>query len=249
MIFFCMKYKKNRILKMGDNMHIDIMECLTIIPRSLFSLFTLFLVTKLIGKKQVSELSLFDYVIGISIGNFTAEMTMNLDGQYLNGVVAIIVFGLASYIVSIITMKSIILRRIIIGVPTIIIQNGKIIEKSLKNVKLDINDLLEECRGKGYFDLNEIEYAIMEANGKISFMPYAEYKPLTPKDMNIKIPYKGLCANIIIDGKIMDNNLYNMGKTKKWIEKELKIKGYNKLNNIILATLDTNDIIILKKYY
>ena len=222
-------------------MSIDIMECLAIIPRSLFSLITLFIVTKIIGKKQVSELSLFDYVIGISIGNFTAEMTMNLDGQFLNGVVAIVVFGLVSYIVSIITMKSIILRRIIIGVPTIIIQNGKIIEHNLKNVKLDVNDLLEQCRGNGYFDLNQIEYAIMEANGKISIMPKTEYKPLTPKDMNLKVKKVGLCTNVIIDGHYMKENIKNMNKTVDWVEKELKVKGYRDINKILLATLDIDD--------
>ena len=169
-------------------MNIDITEALSIIPRSIFSLLTLFLVTKLIGKKQVSEFSLFDYVI--SIRNFTAEMTMNLDGQYLNWVVAILVFGLIAYLVSIITMKSIFLRRLIIGVPTILIQKGKLIEKSLKNSKIDVNDLLEQCRSNGYFDISEIEYAIMEANGKISIMPYSEYKPLTQKDMNKKVQYK-----------------------------------------------------------
>lgn len=222
-------------------MNIDIMECLSIIPRSIMSLFTLFLVTRLIGKKQVSELSLFDYVIGISIGNFTAEMTMNLDGQYLNGVVAIIVFGLIAYLVSIVTMKSIVLRRLIIGVPTVLIQNGKIIGRNLKTVKLDVNDLLEQCRGNGYFDLNEIEYAIMEANGKISIMPKAEYKPLTPKDMNLKVQKSGLCANIVIDGHFMKNNIENMHKTVDWVEKELKVKGYKDISKIILATLDIED--------
>ena len=226
-------------------MNIDIMECLTIVPRSLFSLITLFIVTKIIGKKQVSELSLFDYVIGISIGNFTAEMTMNLDGQFLNGVVAIVVFGLVSYIVSIITMKSMLLRRIIIGVPTIIIQNGKIIEKGLKDVKLDINDLMEECRGKGYFDLTQIEYAIMEANGKVSIMPKAEYNPITPKDMNLKVKKTGLCANIVIDGHYMENNIKNMNKTVAWVEKELKVKGYRDINKILLATIDIDDKITI----
>lgn len=226
-------------------MGIDIMECLTIILRSLFSLITLFIVTKIIGKKQVSELSLFDYVIGISIGNFTAEMTMNLDGQFLNGVVAIVVFGLVSYIVSIVTMKSIILRRIIIGVPTIIIQNGKIIEKGLKDVKLDVNELMEECRDKGYFDLTQIEYAIMETNGKISIMPKAEYKPITPKDMNLKVKKAGLCANIVIDGHYMKNNIKNINKTVEWVEKELKVKGYRDINKILLATLDIEDKITI----
>ena len=165
----------------------DFMEALLIIPRSLMSLIVLFLATKLIGKKQVSELSLFDYVIGISIGNFTAEMTMNLDGQYINGVVALMTFGVIAYLISLVTMKSIRLRRFFIGVPTIIIQNGKIIEKAMRHVMIDINDLLEQCRINGYYDLTQIEYAIMEANGKISIMPKADYRPLTPNDMNLKV--------------------------------------------------------------
>lgn len=222
-------------------MNIEWNECLSVAIRSIYSLITLFFVTKLIGKKQVSELSLFDYVIGISIGNFTAEMTMDLERHYINGMIAIIMFGLIAYIVSIITMKSMLFRRIIIGVPTIIIQNGKIIEKNLKSVKLDINELLEQCRGNGYFNLNEIEYAIMETNGKISIMPVSKYKPLTPQDMNIKVKREGLCSNIVIDGHLMKNNIENMNKTIEWVKKELKVKGYKDINKILLATLDIED--------
>ena len=219
----------------------SVMECLSIIPRSIFSLVTLFLVTRIIGKKQVSELSLFDYVIGISIGNFTAEMTMNLDGQYLNGVMAIVVFGLASFFVSILSLKSITIRRIIFGVPTVIIQNGKLLEKPLRSLKIDVNDLLERCRSNGYFNLEEIEYAIMEANGKISILPKAEYKPATPQILNLKVSKEGLCANVVIDGKLMKNNIKNMKKDDEWVLHELKVKGYNNLDKILLATLDIND--------
>lgn len=219
----------------------DIIEALLIIPRSLLSLFILFLVTKLIGKKQVSELSLFDYVIGISIGNFTAEMTMSLDVQFINGVMALLTFGLFAYLISLLTMKSIRIRRFFIGVPTVIIQNGKIIEKAMKHVMIDINDLLEQCRINGYYDLTQIEYAIMEANGKISIMPKSEYKPLTPNDMKKKVVQEDLQANVIIDGVIMQNNLENMNKSINWLEKELKVKGYKEYDDIILAILDKND--------
>lgn len=215
------------------------METLSIIPRSLISLITLFLVTKLIGKKQVSELSLFDYVIGISIGNFTAEMTMNLEGEYINGIVAIISFGVMAWLVSYITMHSMTLRRIIIGTPTILIQNGKIIERNLKKTMLDINDLLEQCRNNGTFDVNEIEYAIMEANGKISILLKKEFSPLIVKDMNLKLEKNELTSNVIIDGNIMVKNLENSGKEKEWLLKELKIKG-KKVENILLGTLDSN---------
>lgn len=219
----------------------DIIEALLIIPRSLLSLFILFLVTKLIGKKQVSELSLFDYVIGISIGNFTAEMTMSLDVQFINGVMALLTFGLFAYLISLLTMKSIRIRRFFIGVPTVIIQNGKIIEKAMKHVMIDINDLLEQCRINGYYDLTQIEYAIMEVNGKISIMPKSEYKPLTPNDMKKKVAQEDLQANVIIDGVIMQNNLENMNKSINWLEKELKVKGYKEYDDIILAILDKND--------
>lgn len=218
----------------------DITEAMSIIPRSLGSLLTLFFVTKLMGKKQVSELSLFDYVIGISIGNFTAEVTMGLDKQYIDGLIAIIAFGIVSWGVSKITMKSITLRRLIIGTPTVVIQKGKILEKSLKKLNIDINDLLEQCRSNGNFDISQIEYGIMEVNGKVSILLKSQYNPVTPKDLNIKTEQQELIANVVIDGKIMHNNLLNMKKDDKWLYKELKVKGYE-LDDVLLATLDSNE--------
>lgn len=224
----------------------DLNEALSIVPRSLISLFLLFIVCKLIGKKQVSELSLFDYVIGISIGNFAAEMIINFDIQFVNGMIAIVVFGISSYIVSMITLKSIFLRRILIGTPTIIVQNGKIIKENLVKTKIDVNDLLEQVRTNGYFDLSEVEYVIMEANGKLSILPKSENKQVTLKDMNIKTDKASLCANVIIDGKIMNNNLSNMKKDEEWLSKELKVKGIN-LDEILLATLDNNEKLAIYK--
>lgn len=214
------------------------------ILRALISLVTLFLITKLLGKKQVSQLSVFDYVIGISIGNFAAEMTINVESQYMNGIVAVVVFGLVAYLISIWTMKSILIRRFFMGTPTLLIQNGKLMEKNLKKVKFDINDLLEECRSNGYFDIYEIEYAIMEANGTLSILPKGEYKPLTVKDMKIKPKKQGLCANVIIDGKIMYNNLEHIHKTEKWLLKELKVRG-QELDDILLATVDIDEKLVL----
>lgn len=221
-------------------MNFNMIEIFDVILRALISLIALFLVTKLLGKKQVSQLSLFDYVIGISIGNFAAEMTTDLDLPYTHGIVAVLVFGLVAYLVSVLTMKSISLRRFFIGTPTVLIQEGKILQKGLKRVKFDINDLLEECRGNGYFDISQIEYALMEANGKLSILPKGDYLPVTIKDMKLKSEKQCLCANVIIDGKIMFNNLKNMNKDKKWLVKEMKIKGYKTFENVLLATLDNN---------
>ncbi len=227
--------------------HTDGLELVDVTIRSLISLITLFLVTKILGKKQVSQLSLFDYVIGISIGNFAAEMTINIESQYLNGVLAVIIFGAVAYLVSFVTMKSISLRRYFIGTPTVMIQDGKLLEENMKKEHFDINDLLEECREAGYFDIKEIEYAILEANGTLSVLPKPEYRPVTIKDMKLKVEKQGLCANVIIDGKVMINNLNNMNKNKKWLLHQLKIKGYKKIDNILLATLDINDNLVIYK--
>lgn len=221
-------------------MDINISDLVAVTLRSLLSLTTLFLITKLIGKKQVSQLSLFDYVIGISIGNFAAEMTINLESHYLHGTLAVIIFGIVAYLISILSMKSIVARRFFIGKPTIVIQNGIILEKSLKKEKFDINDLLEECREAGYFDISNIDYAIVEADGHLSILPKSEYAPVTIKDMNLKKAKACICANVIIDGEIMEKNLENKGKDKKWLNKQLDVLGKN-LDNILLATLDDDE--------
>ena len=132
------------------------------------------------------------------------------------------------------------------GSPTIVIQNGKIIKESLKRVKLDINDLLEECRNNNVFDLNQINYALMEANGKLSILLKPEYLPLTPKDMKLNPEKNGLVANVIIDKKIMQENLKQMNKDDKWLLKELKTKKV-KLEDILLCTMDINDKLTIYK--
>lgn len=226
-------------------MEFNLGEFIDVTIRALMSLVALFLVTKMLGKKQVSQLSLFDYVIGISIGNFAAEMTINLETNEINGIWAVVLFGLCAYAVSYLTMKSIILRRFFMGTPTIIIQDGKIIEKNLKKVRFDINDMLEEVREAGYFDLSQVQYAVMEANGNLSILPYPQYRPLTPKDMKLKVGREGLCSNVIIDSKIMLNNLKNINKDEKWLRHELKIKGHSDLSKILLATVDVNNNLVV----
>ena len=213
--------------------------------RALISLATLFIVTKVIGKKQVSELSIFDYVIGISIGNFAAEMTINMDSPEVDGIIAVLIFGAIAYIVSFLTLHSIGLRRFFIGTPTMIIQDGKLLRNNMKKARLDMNDLLEEARIKGYFDLSQIQFGILEANGEMSFLPYAEYQPMTPKIMNQKVSKNCLTGNVVIDGVIMKNNLEKLGKSKEWLEKQLHDKGIKNKKEILLATLDQADKLII----
>lgn len=225
----------------------DVIEALSIIPRSIFSLIVLFISTKLLGKKQVSQLSLFDYVIGISIGNFTAEMILVLENQIINGAVAILTFGIIGYLISYLTMKNMTLRRFLIGVPTIVIQDGKILCEALRDVNIDINDLLEQARNEGYFDIGDIAYAIMEVNGKISFLPFSGKLPASKDDVSAKVEKAALPANIIIDSKIMKNNIKNTDQSYEWFIKELKKKGYSSYDDILLATYSNNNITVYRK--
>lgn len=219
-------------------------EIMLVSERAIISLVFLFFMTKLIGKKQVSELSLFDYVISISIGNFAAEMTTSTDTQVLNGLVGVLIFGFVAVLVSVLTMKSIILRRLFMGSPTILMENGRFVYKNLKRVKMDINDFLETARIAGYFDVSKIKYALMEANGKISFMLKEENNPVTIKDMNLKASKDGLVANVIIDGKIMKKNLSNINKDRAWLLKQLKVSG-KIVKDILLATVDVNEKLVI----
>ena len=221
------------------------MDFLILVIKSALSIIILFLLTKALGKKTINQLNIFDYVIGISIGNIVAEISINPELNFLYGVVAMIVYTIISILTTYITTKSIILRRLISGTPTIIIENGKIIENGLKKSKLDINELLEESRLNGFFDISEIEYAIMEANGRVSFLPKSKYKPIIANDLKIKKGYQGLCSNLIIDGKIMKKNLIYIKKDINWLKKRLKKMGYDDIENLILVTCNAKEELVI----
>ena len=208
--------------------------------RTILAGVVLFLVAKMMGKKQISELNFFDYVVGITIGSIAADISLDIEKNMIAGIAALFIYGFISYIISFVSIKSILARRFFIGVPTVLVEKGKIIESGLKKSKIDVNDLLMEARENGYFNLDEIDYALMEVNGNISFLPKEKEKPVTKKDMKIKCNNEGLTVNAIIDSKYMANNMKAINKDKEWLDHELKVNGYNNYDNILLATIDNN---------
>ena len=222
---------------------------LNVLVKGYLSLIFLFLVIKLLGKKQVSQLNIFDYVIGISLGNLAAEMTINSDISIINGCLAMAIYGSCSLFVSYITRKSIIARRMISGVPIVLIENGKISKESLNRVKLDLNDLLQDAREDGIFDISKVEYALMEASGKVTFLLKSEYEPVINKDMNINSKKNRLTANLVIDGNIMKNNLKAINKDIRWLMNIIK-NNNKKLKDIFLLTYNNEGkITIYDKNY
>ncbi len=176
-----------------------------VLLRSLVSLLVLFLLTKFMGFKQISQLNLFDYIVGISIGSIAAQMAFDPDIPYYATITAMAVYALTEVLISFLTTKSIKLRSFVTGTPVIVIHQGKIIEQNLKKIKYDLNDLLTECRINGFFDISQIECAIMETDGRLSFLPKSELRPVTPKDLGLAPAKEGLVANVILDGNVMQS--------------------------------------------
>jgi len=227
------------------------MEYLSIVVSSLVSLAALYLSTKLIGNRQMSQVSMFDYVSSITLGSIAGELAVQSTESVIKPLIAMAVFTLCAIVVSYITCKSIVLRRIFEGKPLLLYQDGQIFEKNLLKAKLDIDEFLSLCRICGYFDLSEVHTVYLEANGNLSILPLSQYRPATPYDHGLTPDQCTPLPNIIIDGKIMHYNLKTTGKDEKWLLNKLKEHGCKNIDDIILATYDASKdkINIYKKYY
>lgn len=226
---------------------ITLEETVNIIGRSILTLIVLFLLAKMMGKKQISQLNLFDYIVGITIGSIAADISLDIEKSFIGGLVSLFIYGISAVIISLWALKSLKIRRFFLGVPTVLIEDGLVIVKNLKKVKFNVNDLMEEARNAGYFNLDEIAYAVMESNGRVSFLQKDINKPVTKKDMNLKESKSFLVANVLINGVILEKNLMAMDKNKDWLLKQLKVLGYNSINDIEFVTLDKFDKIIVYK--
>ncbi|MGN1349300.1 MAG: DUF421 domain-containing protein, partial [Acutalibacteraceae bacterium] len=160
------------------------MEYLKVGLTALLSALALFILTKLMGHKQLAQLDVFDYVNGITIGSIAAEMATELEAP-LKPFIALVVYALIAVALSIISNKFPASRKIIVGHPIILLDKDKLYRKNFKKAKLDLNEFLCLCRGQGYFDINQIETAVFEHNGSLSILPKAGNKPLTPDDMKV----------------------------------------------------------------
>lgn len=206
---------------------------------ALISVFTLFILSKLIGNKQISQMNMFDYINGITIGSIAGELAIADEvDDFIIIFCAMVVYAIVSIAMSYATVKSIKLRRIITGKPLFLFENNMFYRKNLKKAKLDINEILTLTRNQGYFSLSEISVIIIENNGKISILPKSLNRPLTPADMNITPDTESVFANVILDGKFMPNNLRHTGNNEKWLLKKIKEQGYNSYSEIMIGRVD-----------
>ena len=211
------------------------MEFLTVILASLFSAAVLFIIAKIIGHKQVAQLEFFDYITGITIGSIAAELATTLDKPWWKPTVSMIVFGIITVVLSVLTRKFPRSRKFINGTPTIVMNDGKLYRKNMKKAKLELSEFLLLCRQEGYFNLDDIQTAVYEYNGKLSILPMSTKRPLNPEDMELSPEPEHIGTEVIMDGRVIGDNLKRKGLNETWLQKELKEQGYKNAKEIFLG--------------
>lgn len=214
------------------------MKVLFCIGATVASIIVLFISTKIIGNKQMSQLNMFDYVNGITIGSIAAEMATQIDGDFWQPLLAIGIYTLAAVSISWITQRSVKLRRMLSGEAVILMKNGKLYKRNFKKGNLDMNEFLSQCRTSGYFNPNDLSAAILEQNGHISFMPKTKSRPATVGDLQLDIQSETICAAVILDGHMMPENIQAAGVDEKWVKDQLDKAGYPQSKDIYLAVTD-----------
>jgi len=228
-------------------------EICMIIARSIITILTLFVVTKILGKKQISQLTLYDYIIGITIGSIAADSIISLDEKIINGVVALVTFGVLGYILSYLAIKSTTANDVLNGKPLVLMSKGEFNFGNLEKSKISISKFIEEARLKGYYDINVLNYAILETNGQISFLPKEQYQNCNTadfkRDVKTKVSKQTVCNPLIIDGEVDMDLLDEFGKDINWLKKEMKELKVSDIEDVALATVnEEQQIRVYKKY-
>ena len=204
---------------------------------SLLSIVVLFLLAKLMGSKQVSQMTMFDYVVGITIGSIAAELATELE-EPLRPLTALIVYGVTAFVISILTNKFLKVRSIVTGKPLVLLENGVIYRENLKKARLDLNEFLTYCRIGGWFDLNQLQSAVLEHNGVVSFLPKEAGRPATPADLNLNPKQSQVQMPFVMDGRLLEENIRQAGKEDAWVRRTLLQQGYRDEEDVLLAVWD-----------
>lgn len=214
-------------------------EYTIVIVRSIFAFFFILLLARLLGKKQIAQLTFFDYITGISIGNMAAALAIDTTMQPMDAIIGLILFTLLSTLVVFGALKSLKLRKLVEGSPTILIRNGNVLEKNLFKVKITFDDLMQGLREKNVFKLADVEMATLETSGVITVMKKTEYNPLTPKDIGLPVESEHTPSLVIVDGRLLSKRLSYLGYSEEWLLGEILKQGANNFKDVFLAQIDS----------
>lgn len=215
------------------------MELLQVAITSVVSFLVLFFLAKIMGHRQIAQLSVFDYINGITIGSIAAELATELE-KPLRPLLAMVIYALLTVLLEALALKYQRLRKFISGTPSIILDNGKLYRENMKKARLDLTEFLIQCRQQGYFDLGAIQTAVYESDGRLTILPVAERRPVTPEDLGVAPEKEQFFTEVIMDGRILGGNLQRMGVNETWLEKQLRAQGYHSAKEIYLGLVDGN---------
>ncbi|MBF7147147.1 DUF421 domain-containing protein [Bacillus toyonensis] len=213
-------------------------EWTLVILRSVFILIMLFAITKWLGKRQISQLSFFEYIAGMTIGDIAAQVSTGLDQKFFHGVFAILIFAAVPFFTGILSLKNKTARDFFEGKSTVLIKDGKILEDNLKKEKYTSDELLELLRGKNAFSVADVEFAVLEPSGELNVLLKKDRQPLTAKDVGLKVPNEKEPQTVIMDGNVLDEPLSSSGHNRAWLHSELEKLGVV-IENVFLGQVDS----------
>ncbi|MGC5325893.1 DUF421 domain-containing protein [Brevibacillus sp. SYSU BS000544] len=212
-------------------------ESLNILIRSFLAFVILFAMAKIFGKRQISQLTYIEYIVGITIGSIAAFMATDMDGPIYHSLISLAIFSALPILLEFLSLKSKHIRDFVDGKSTVLIKDGKVLEDNLKKERLTSEDFLEHLRMKNVFKVADVEFAVMETNGDVSVLLKADQQPLTPKLLNMQVSPAEAPQAVIMDGAIMDESLSNLGLNRGWLKVELAKAGVA-LENVFLGQVD-----------
>jgi uncharacterized membrane protein YcaP (DUF421 family) len=212
---------------------------LVVVIRSLISYFALLILMRLIGKQQLAQLTYSDYVVGITTGSIAATISVQLNQNTTASLVGLIVWTILPILVAYLCIKNIWIRKVVNGEATVVIENGKIVERNLAQLQISIDDLLSQLRTKDVFNITDVEFGIFETNGQLSIQLKSQKQPLTPNDLNLPTKYLGLPTTLINEGQILQDALKSLNLTRAWLQYQLAKENIEDVSHISLAQLDT----------
>jgi uncharacterized membrane protein YcaP (DUF421 family) len=224
-----------------------VQDWLPIFFRSLGAIVMLFLIARILGKKQISQLTFFEYILGITLGELAGFMSTDIEANYVHGIVALLTWFIFAFILEIVTLKSLTLRHWFEGKGTILIKDGKVLEDNLKKERVTGDELMESLRNKNIFRVSDVEFAVLESNGDVSVLLNKENQPLTPKHLGIKVAPEQEPQTVINDGEIMDEPLATMGLSREWLKTEMA-KLAIPVENVFLGQVDASGELFLDLY-
>lgn len=212
---------------------------LVVVIRSVISFFVLLLLVRLMGKQQVSQLTFFDYIVGITIGSIAGTLSVQVNENTLATLAGMGTWTILAILLAILGIHNTWIRKIVDGEATVVIENGKILERNLKRIRIPIDGLISELRAKDVFSIADVEFALFEPGGKISVQKKSQKQPLTPSDLNRPTQYDGLPTNLIMDGVILEDALRSLNLSNAWLHHQLGKQNIRDTTEVSLAQLDT----------